>query len=555
MLRELRIRDFAVIDELSLELGPGLTVLSGETGTGKSILVEALSLLLGERASADYIRAGADRARIEGRFEVDGCPDVIDRCERAGVEAEDGWLVLKRELHREGRHRAWINSSPTTMSLVRELGDRLLDLHGQHEHQRLLHRPQQRGILDAFGGATELAADVAGEHRALRDLEEHLSEVRTRSSEGRERADYLRFKAEEIESAALDPDEEDHLEREARRLTHSEELLAITGELYAGIYDGEGSVVDRLGELARSLADLTRIDSEGAAFEELHETALRALEELGRRIGEYRTGVEHDPARLGRVRERLDALYRLKRKYGRSLADVIAAGDAARTELASIEGSEDEIERLEAERSAGAERLDARAALLSEARLVAARRLEETVCRSLPELGLEGGRFVVHLEPQDEVTPGGRERVEFRVSLNPGFDPAPLARVASGGEMSRLMLALKTALVEVDEVPILIFDEVDAGIGGEVAHRVAERLVGVARSHQVLVVTHLAQIAARATAHLSVEKLTDGSRPRTRVHALEGGERVRELARMLGGDPESEVSRTHAEELLGAPSV
>jgi DNA repair protein RecN (Recombination protein N) len=555
MLRELRIRDLAVIDELSLELGEGLTVLSGETGTGKSILVEALSLLVGERASADYIRAGADRARIEGRFEVDGCADILDRCERAGIEVEDGWLVLKRELQREGRHRAWINSSPATTSLVRELGDRLLDLHGQHEHQRLLHRPEQRRILDAFGGATELSAHVAEEYRGLRAVEERLAQARRRASEGRERADYLRFKADEIEAAGVEPDEEGHLERDARRLTHSEELLAVTRDLYDGIYDGEGSVVDRLGQLSQSLGELTRIDPEGQAFEELHETALRALEELGRRLGEYRTDIEHDPARLGQVRERLDELYRLKRKYGESLAEVIAAGHAARAELTSIEGSEDEIERLEAERSASTERLEAGAGLLSEARVAAARRLEETVGRSLPELGLAGGRFAVHLEPQDEVAPGGKERVEFRVSLNPGFEPAPLARVASGGEMSRLMLALKTALAEVDEVPILIFDEVDAGIGGEVAHRVAERLAGVAGSHQVLVVTHLAQIAARATAHLSVDKLTEGDRPRTRVQLLEGGDRVRELARMLGGDPESEVSRTHAEELLGAPSV
>jgi DNA repair protein RecN (Recombination protein N) len=268
-------------------------------------------------------------------------------------------------------------------------------------------------------------------------------------------------------------------------------------------------------------------------------------------LGEYRAGVEHDPNRLERVRERLDDLYRLKRKYGRSLSEVIAAGEAARAELSAIEGSDEEIERLGRERSDRAVRLEEKAGQLSKARRAAAARLEESVVRSLPELGLEGGRFVVHLEALDEVMPSGRERIEFRVSLNPGFDPAPLSRVASGGEMSRLMLALKTALVEVDEVPILIFDEIDAGIGGEVAHRVAERLARVSSSHQVLVVTHLAQIAARAGSHLSVDKLTNGSRPQTRVRPLAGAERVRELARMLGGDPESEASRTHAEELLG----
>jgi DNA repair protein RecN (Recombination protein N) len=551
VLRDLRIRDFAVIDELSIELGPGLTVLSGETGTGKSIVVEALSLLLGGRASADYIRAGAERARIEGRFEVDGNAAIIERCETAGIEIDDGWLVLRRELQREGRHRVWVNESPSTTSLVRELGERLLDLHGQHDHQRLLRRPEQRRILDAFGDASALAADVALEHRGLRELEERIGEIERKASEGRERADYLRFKAEEIAAAEIDPEEETQLDREARRLNHSEELLAAAGELYAGVYEGEGSVVDRLGELSRPLAELTRIDPDGAVFEDLHETALRALEELGRLLGEYRAGVEHDPNRLERVRERLDDLYRLKRKYGRSLSEVIAAGEAARAELSAIEGSDEEIERLGRERSDRAVRLEEKAGQLSKARRAAAARLEESVVRSLPELGLEGGRFVVHLEALDEVMPSGRERIEFRVSLNPGFDPAPLSRVASGGEMSRLMLALKTALVEVDEVPILIFDEIDAGIGGEVAHRVAERLARVSSSHQVLVVTHLAQIAARAGSHLSVDKLTNGSRPQTRVRPLAGAERVRELARMLGGDPESEASRTHAEELLG----
>ena len=551
MLRDLRIRDFAVIDELSIELGPGLTVLSGETGTGKSIVVEALSLLLGGRASADYIRAGAERARIEGRFEIDGNAAIIARCETAGIEIDDGWLVLRRELQREGRHRVWVNESPSTTALVRELGERLLDLHGQHEHQRLLRRPEQRRILDAFGNASTLAAEVALEHRGLKDVDERIDEIKRKASEGRERADYLRFKAEEIAGAEIDPEEETQLDREASRLTHSEELLAAAGELYSGVYEGEGSVVDRLGELARPLAELTRIDPDGAVFEDLHETALRALEELGRLLGEYRSGVEHDPNRLQRVRERLDDLYRLKRKYGGSLPEVIAAGETARAELAVIEGSDEEIARLGQERSDRAARLEERADQLSIARRAAAAQLEESVVRSLPELGLEGGRFVVHLEPHDQVTPSGRERIEFRVSLNPGFDPAPLSRVASGGEMSRLMLALKTALVEVDEVPILVFDEIDAGIGGEVAHRVAERLARVSRSHQVLVVTHLAQIAARAGSHLSVDKLTNGARPQTRVRPLAGAERVRELARMLGGDPESEASRTHAEELLG----
>lgn len=550
MLRELRIRNFAVIDELTVELGPGLTVLTGETGAGKSILVEALALLVGGRPSADLIRAGRGRATVEGRFEIGGSPALAALADEAGVDADDEWLILKRELRREGRHRAWVNGSPSTTKLLRALGERLVDLHGQHEHQRLLSRGEQRRILDAFGGAADLARRVAEAHRALSEVEAELAETRRRAAEGRERADYLRFKAEEIEAAKLRPGEDEELKAETRRLTHSEELIALSERLYGEVYEAEGALVDRLGDVGRGLGELARIDPAREDLLALHETALRTIEELGRELGEYRGSVEHDPARLEKVRDRLDLLYRLGRKYGDTVEDVIQTGQTARAELAGIEGAEDEIERLERARTERQRTLEGLADELGAARRRAGGQLEEAIERSLPALGLVGGRFEVRLEPLPTIGPGGRERTEFQVSLNPGFDPAPLNRVASGGEMSRLMLALKTALVEVDEVPVLVFDEIDAGIGGEVAHRVASRLARVAASHQVLVVTHLAQIAARADAHLSVDKRADGEATRTQVIPLAGSERVRELARMLGGDPESAASRTHAEELL-----
>lgn len=550
MLRELRVRNFAVIDELTVELGPGLTVLTGETGAGKSILVEALALLVGGRPSADLIRAGRGRATVEGRFEIGGSPGLAALLDEAGVDADDEWLILKRELRREGRHRAWVNGSPSTTKLLRALGERLVDLHGQHEHQRLLSRGEQRRILDAFGGAADLARRLAEAYRALSEVEAELAETRRRAAEGRERADYLRFKAEEIEAATLRPGEDEELKAETRRLTHSEELIALSERLYGEVYEAEGALVDRLGDVGRGLGELARIDPEREDLLALHETALRTIEELGRELGEYRGSVEHDPARLEEVRDRLDLLYRLGRKYGDTVEDVIRTGQTARAELAGIEGAEDEIERLERARAERQRALEGLADELGAARRRAGGQLEEAIERSLPALGLVGGRFEVRLEPLPAIGPGGRERTEFQVSLNPGFDPAPLARVASGGEMSRLMLALKTALVEVDEVPVLVFDEIDAGIGGEVAHRVASRLARVAASHQVLVVTHLAQIAARADAHLSVDKRADGEATRTQVIPLAGPERVRELARMLGGDPESAASRTHAEELL-----
>ncbi len=550
VLRELHIRNFAVVDEVRLELGAGLSVLTGETGAGKSILVEALALLVGGRPAVDMIRAGEARAVVEGRFEIVPGTDLARACEEAGIETDDGWLILRRELRREGRHRAWVNGTPATTTLLKNLGTRLLDLHGQHEHQRLLDRGAQRRLLDAYGENGALVGRLQAAYDELGRVETELERVRETARVGRERSDYLRFKYEEIEAAELQAGEDEALAIEARRLTHSEDLAALAGELHAGVYEAEDSVVERLGGLRRRLADLTEIDESGAPLLEMHESALRTLEELGRELGRYLDAIEHDPGRLAEIRERLDLLYRLKRKYGDSVDEVIAAGREARRELAGIEGAEDEIARLETERSRRRDEMEAAADRLSGARRRAAAALEEAVGASLPALGLEGGRFVIDLRPFEAPGREGGERVEFLVSLNPGFPPGPLARIASGGEMSRVMLALETALVAVDEVPILVFDEVDAGIGGEVAHRVAERLAQVATRHQVLVVTHLAQIAARAHAHYSVGKEAGEGLTRTHVRDLRGEDRVEEVARMLGGDPASHASRAHAEELL-----
>ena len=550
MLRELRVRDFAVVEEAVLEFGPGLSVLSGETGAGKSVLVEALGLLVGARPSPGMIRAGAGRARIEGRFEVEGVDGVQELCEQAGVDLDDGWLILGRELRREGRHRAWVNGSPCTTALLRELGVRLVDLHGQHDHQRLLDRNHQRRILDAFGRHEALVADNAAAFDILREVEARLADARRAAREGRERADYLRFKRDEISAAALSPDEDEALAAESRRLTHSEELLELASLLHHRLYEGEGSVVDQLGELGQRLEALVAIDPGAASFRDLHEAALRGLEELGLGLAPYRDAVEHDPRRLDEIRARQDLLYRLKRKYGDSLAEVIRAGEEARRELARTEGAADEIVRLEAERERAAARLAELSSRLSDRRRAAAEALSEAVNGALPELGMRGGRLSVRLAADGEIRRLGAEQVEFRVSLNPGFPAAPLRRVASGGEASRLMLAIETALIEVDDLPILVFDEVDAGIGGEVAHRVADRLLRLSGAHQVLVVTHLAQIAARGDAHYSIGKNTADGETRVSVRALSGGDRVLEVARMLGGDPGSRASRAHAEELL-----
>jgi DNA repair protein RecN (Recombination protein N) len=555
MLTELRIRNFALIDQLTVRLGAGLNVLTGETGAGKSIVVGALSLLLGERASSDVVRAGADRASVEGVFEVGDDEELGRLLDDRGIDPEDGLLILKREVAAEGRSRAWVNGSPATAGLLAEIGRRLVDLHGQHEHQTLLKRTEQRAILDAYAGAGELVAEVRESYGSLMRVREEIETLEERRRQLLQRVDLLRFHAEEIEKAELRPGEEEELEEQARRLQHAEELIALSTSLAGKISQNDDGLSSRLGSLQRTLAQLIRIDPSQEALQELYDTAYYALEELGNRLAEYGAAVEHDPQRLEEVRRRQDLVFRLCSKYGPRVEDVLTVGATARRELDTVDGAEWELGALQKRESEAFARLEDRASELSKRRGDAASRLQTAIREVLPELGMSGGLFEVELTPLRELGGDGREEVEFRVSLNRGFEPRPLAQVASGGELSRVMLAIKTVLARVDSVGTLIFDEVDAGIGGRVALQVGEKMRSVAESHQVFAITHLPQIASRAHTHLLVQKHERDGRVANEVRILGGDARVREVARMLGGDPESRVSLEHARELLGRDAL
>ncbi|MDQ3606016.1 MAG: DNA repair protein RecN [Gemmatimonadota bacterium] len=550
MLSELRIRNFALIERLAVRLGPGLNVLTGETGAGKSIIVGALSLLLGERASGELVRAGAERASVEGVFEIGAHAELLRLLDERGLDAEDGLLVLKREVQAGGRSRAWVNGSPTTATVLGELGGALVDLHGQHEHQTLLRRDEQRAILDAYAGSADLTSRVADAYQRLRAIRAEIEDLERRRREVAQRADFLRFQLDEIDAAALRPGEEEELEDEARRLSHAEELTTLAASLHEAVTGSDRSITDRLASVRRSLDQLVRIDAAQAPLEELYDTAYYALEELGSRMADYAAGIEHDPARLDEIRRRQDLIFRLKSKYGPQLEDVLATGRAAREELELAEGAEWELSALQKREAAARGELECLAAELSQRRLAAARTLAEEVGEILPQLGMSGGRFEAVALPLDVPGAAGAEEIEFRVALNTGFEPRSLASVASGGELSRVMLALKTILARLDAVPTLIFDEVDAGIGGRVALQVGEKLQQVAEHHQVFAITHLPQIASRAHVHLLVQKQERDGAATTELRALDHEKRIAEIARMLGGDPESTVSREHARELL-----
>lgn len=552
MLIELRIRDFAVIDDLRLELGPGLNVLTGETGAGKSIIVGALSLLLGERASSDDVRVGAERAVIEGVFDLQGRDDVLQQLSDLGFDTDDHLLILRREVQAEGRNRAWINGSPATAGSVGVVGTCMVDLHGQHEHQTLLRPAAQRDILDAWAGCREQAAEVRALFAAWREAEQALDKRRTRAHEVAAQEDFLRFQLNEIASARIDPDEEGELNARARRLEHARELGQGADALHEVLYGGDESLADHLSAALDRLRGLVRLDAELGAPLELLESAYHQVVEAARVLGDYGAGVEQDPGALNDALQRQELLFRLKRKYGPELADVVTTGERLAQEVDELDRSSHDLSALEARTAARLTEWTEAAERLSAQRTAAAQRLATEVEQLLPSLGMERAVFRVLVHPRAEPAAGGAEDIEFRVSLNPGFEPRPLDRVASGGELSRIMLALKALLARVDQVPTLIFDEIDAGIGGVVATGVARELVRVAEHHQVFVITHLAQLASRAAAHLHVQKAERDGVAATRVTRLSDAERVREVARMLGGDPDSETSLDHARELLGA---
>ena len=550
MLTELRIRNFAIIESVTLPLGQGFNVLSGETGAGKSIIVGALGLLLGERASADLIRAGAEKATVEGVFDVANVRGIVALADERGIEVEDETLVLKREIATSGRGRAWINGAPVTATVLAEIGRQLVNLHGQHDAQTLLDGESQRRILDAFGGAESQADLVRRIHGELSGVRREITSLSSRRAEAEKRADYLRHVAKEIEDARLSPGEDAKLEDEARVLENADELRTLATTLSDVLSGEEASVLTQLGAAQRPLTSIERIDPVAARMQELFDAGFYALQELARSVEDYAGSVELDPSRLEEVRQRRDRLFGLLKKYGPTLDAVIEAGRSARSELDLIDTAQFDLANLTARETDARRRLSAEAEKLTDMRMSAGRKLAKAVDVLLPQLGMPDGRFAVALISRDEPTGEGAEDVEFRVALNVGHDDRPLARVASGGELSRVMLALKTILARVDQVPTLIFDEVDAGIGGRVGLQVGDTLRRVAKEHQVFAISHLPQIAARAHHHIVVAKGAKGGVTTADISVLEGTSRVNEIARMLGGDPESKVSRAHAKELL-----
>jgi DNA repair protein RecN (Recombination protein N) len=559
MLTFLRITDFALIEALELELGPGLTVLSGETGAGKSIILAAVDLLLGRRASADLIRAGAEAAVVEAQFALDPEGPAAARLAQAGLEAGEE-LVVRRVVSREGKNRVQINGALATLGLLAELGPELVALCGQHAHQDLLRPGEHLVLLDAFAGLEERRGGVAAAVAEVRRLEAARQEKARALARREERREELAATVAELEAAELDPEEEEALKAERRLLANAEQVARLAGQAQAGLVEAEGAAVEVLGRARGLLAELARLDPRAEPLSQRLDEVFFQAEDLAHDLQAYSGRLSFEPGRQDWVERRLHELQRLTRKHGGDVAGALEVLAEARAELAGLQQGEEELQTLEARRDQALEEALALARELSARRRRAAGRLAAAAGRELAGLGLASCRLEVELAPpagagavdtpEGPLSSRGLEQAEIFIEPNPGEGLRPLRRIASGGELSRILLALKGLVASRRGAPTQIFDEVDAGIGGETGFAVGRRLKRLSRGAQVLVITHLPQIAAFADRHFTVQKQAKAGRTITRVAGLDQAGRVEELARMLTGGGAEATAREHARRLM-----
>jgi DNA repair protein RecN (Recombination protein N) len=550
MLVELRIRNVAVIDTVILPLAGGLNVLTGETGAGKSLIIGALGMLLGERTAADRVRNGTEKASVEGVFDIRTQGALREMLDERGIEADDDLLVLKREVSSAGRSRAWVNGSTVTAAVLAEIGARLVSVHGQHDSRQLVDAEHQRDVLDAYVQATTVRQQVADAHARVLALRAREKELEQRRQDAMRRADYLRFVVREIEDVNPVLGEDEALDGDIRRLSHAEELQGLAAQAAAAISGDDRAALTQLAGVRRALASLTRIDPDLQRLQAGFDAAVYALDELATELEHYADTVEADPQRLRTLERRRDLLLGVLRKYGPTMEEVVATGATSRAELELVDSGTLDLAAISETRAAAEGALAESAAELTRLRQTGALKFGLAVTQLLPELGMREGCVEVHLVPLDHVGASGAESVAFVAALNAGSELRPLSRIASGGELSRVMLALSTVLAQLQRVPTLVFDEVDAGVGGAVAWQVGALMRRVAAHHQVLAISHLAQIGARAHHHIVVHKSAVGTVTTADTTVVTDDARVVEIARMLGGDADREVSRAHARELL-----
>jgi DNA repair protein RecN (Recombination protein N) len=563
MLRKLYIKNYALIDEMHIEFAPGLNILTGETGAGKSIIIGALSLLLGEKVKQNIIRQGCNMAVVEGLFAIPTSLDLASLTTKNSIDLCEDGLLLRREVHETGRTRSFANDSPISNTLLSRIGDLLIDLHGQHAHQTLLKIDNHLDYLDRFGTNSNILSGVKESFKKFQTLKKELYLLREKESQLKEKHELLLFQVEQIHKANPKSGEEDKLMQDEKILSNSEKLIRISTEILENLYDGDGSISEKLSHAENNLNSLASVDPLFDRWNKECESIRISIEEIVKSLQMYIAKVEHDPQKLESIRERLALFSSLKKSYGGSMEQVIKFWEKNSNELKQIDTVADDICRLTSEYEEEKKNLSRLCLEVSRERKSTAKKLAEQTISHLKELGLNKSRFSISMcttENQDgpirigtnnfTVSARGIDLVEFMISMNPGEDLKPLAHVASGGEISRIMLALKSVLADTDEIPILVFDEIDSGISGRIAWVVGKNLKTVSGSHQVICITHLPQIASMGDIHFNVSKDVIAGRSVTKIHSLKQEERVMEIAKLIGGEQVTEASIQSARELL-----
>lgn len=549
MLSVLKIRNLALVEDVTWELAAGLVGVTGETGAGKSIIVGALKLILGERADRSLIRTGQDACTVEASFHLKD-PRAVDAVlEEAGLEpCQDGELIVKRTISASGANKQFVNCSPVTIQVLKSLGEHLVDLHGPHDHQSLNSRERQLDMLDKFAGIEEALTKYEAAWKEWRAAVTELDELENSERAGSQQIDMLKFQANEIASADLKAGEEEEIESKHRIAANGARLAELCGAITSRLSEGEGSVVDGLREISRSIHELEKIDPGTAKMFEGFKSAQIELTELESSVADYAEELEIDPAELVRLESRIDTIQKLKRKYGRTIGEILEFLAETERKLSRIENRGEEIAKLQKlvkEREADVLKLGKQ---LSKKRADSAPKLAKEVASHLADLGFKQSVFAAQLTNLPEPSKSGLEEVDFHFAPNPGEPSKPLRMTASSGEMSRVLLAVKSALAKQDAVPLLVFDEIDANVGGNIAEAVGRKMAALGATHQVIAITHFPQVASLAKSHFVVTKEIKGGHTKSEIAEVAGDERVEELARMLGGSAAS--AREHAKSLL-----
>ena len=565
MLKSLLVKDYALIGQINVEFGHGLNIITGETGAGKSILIDAMSLLLGERASTEVVRKGAQKSIVEGIFEVTGNKKVKKILEENEIDVLPE-LIMRREISLKGNNRCFLNDTPVTLNIIKDIGDLLVDLHGQHEHQSLLRTETHIDFLDEFGTTEELLGRYRKNYVLLSEATNKLNEIKEKENILKEKKDIYSFQIREIDAVSPEEGEEGKINEELNILENSEKLSQLTSSIYDSLYDSENSVNDLLGKIKDEIEELLEIDKSFSEIDSECKSAVTLINDISEFVRSYNSKIDIDPEHLDELRNRLGAITMLKKKYGGSVRTLLEHRKKIGEEFELAENYAGSIEKLETEIRKLRESCGASAEVLSKKRKEVSKKIQKEVQEALSYLGIENSVFKIEInqvaadKSQDYILVNGKphkynssgyDQIQFFISTNPGEDPKPLAKVASGGEISRVMLALKSILAKSDKLPLLIFDEIDTGVSGRIAQKVGHSLKDLAGVHQIISITHLPQIAGLADHHYAVEKSLTDERVSSSIRKLNKDERIEEVAKLMSGEKITEASLKGAKELMG----